>query len=168
MQIDKNNHHLDYQNQTFKITEPFEFNDFVRPIAIPAQMQMTPVDSVATVSGWGSTIVGWSIYLQRLFLNAPTLLTGEWATFHRTTFCGRAHHFRPGLLGFVLRRVLRHRPIHDLRRLSGRRERCLSRGLRWPFGVQQRAHRDRFMGSGLCSSKFARSVHRGGLLFGLD
>ena len=33
------------------------FNDYVQPIALPKQMQVTPVGSLAVVSGWGATVV---------------------------------------------------------------------------------------------------------------
>jgi len=40
-----------------KVTEPFVINDNVQPIALPKQMQVTPVGSLAVVSGWGATVV---------------------------------------------------------------------------------------------------------------
>lgn len=39
-----------------KVTEPFVFDDYVQPIALPKQMQVTPVGSLAVVSGWGATV----------------------------------------------------------------------------------------------------------------
>ena len=65
-----------------KVTEPFVFNDYVQPIALPKQMQVTPVGSLAVVSGWGATVVRiwfdfFFLLLLRLRLSSSSLTLVE-------------------------------------------------------------------------------------------
>merc|ERR1711997_649070 len=41
-----------------KMKEPFEWTEFVQPIALPAVMQDTAAGSMVTVTGWGTTSEG--------------------------------------------------------------------------------------------------------------
>jgi len=41
-----------------KLKEPFEWTEFIQPIAMPAPMQDTAAGSMATVTGWGTTSEG--------------------------------------------------------------------------------------------------------------
>ncbi len=38
----------------YQVDEPFEFNQYVSAVALPAQLQETPAGTVASVAGWGS------------------------------------------------------------------------------------------------------------------
>jgi len=76
----KNQIFFDYQTSSMmydialiKVTEPFEFNEFVQPIALPNQMQATPAGSVSTVSGWGSTRESGPLSQELLVVEVPTL-----------------------------------------------------------------------------------------------
>jgi len=57
--------HPDYSAATIsndacllKMKEPFEWTEFVQPIALPAPMQDTAAGSMVTVTGWGTTSEG--------------------------------------------------------------------------------------------------------------
>merc|ERR1739838_1041609 len=57
--------HPDYSAATIsndacllKMKEPFEWTEFIQPIALPAPMQDTAGGSMATVTGWGTTSEG--------------------------------------------------------------------------------------------------------------
>merc|ERR1712004_427264 len=57
--------HPDYSAATIsndacllKMKEPFEWTEFVQPIALPAVMQDTAAGSMVTVTGWGTTSEG--------------------------------------------------------------------------------------------------------------
>merc|ERR1712172_100957 len=57
--------HPDYSSATIsndacllKLKEPFEWTEFIQPIALPAPMQDTAGGSMATVTGWGTTSEG--------------------------------------------------------------------------------------------------------------
>merc|ERR1712037_450321 len=41
-----------------KLKEPFEWTEFIQPIALPAPMQETAAGSMATVTGWGTLSEG--------------------------------------------------------------------------------------------------------------
>jgi len=57
--------HPDYSAATItndacllKLKEPFEWTEFIQPIALPAPMQDTAAGSMVTVTGWGTTSEG--------------------------------------------------------------------------------------------------------------
>jgi len=57
--------HPDYSSATIsndacllKLKEPFEWTEFIQPIALPAPMQDTAGGSMVTVTGWGTTSEG--------------------------------------------------------------------------------------------------------------
>ena len=37
------------------MTEPIEFNDYIRPVCLPMRNEVFPVSSLCYVSGWGYT-----------------------------------------------------------------------------------------------------------------
>jgi len=41
-----------------KLSEPFEWTDFIQPIALPESLQQTPAGTIATITGWGTLSEG--------------------------------------------------------------------------------------------------------------
>jgi len=62
-----------YDIALIKVDEPFEFNQYVSAVALPAQLQETPAGTVASVAGWGSKWEGALLSSKLMAVQVPVI-----------------------------------------------------------------------------------------------